>query len=52
MNNVDLALIILIPLGVGLYIYAIIRFREQCNPKNELIGWTIENTISKNEVKK
>ena len=35
-----IALSFLIPLAIGLYIIAIIRFKEQINSPNKLIGWT------------
>ena len=42
MENIYIALSILIPFGIGLYTYAIIRFNEQIKGNNKLIGWTIK----------
>jgi hypothetical protein len=40
MDNSILALCILIPIGIALYVYALIRFKQQEKGLG-LIGWTL-----------
>lgn len=43
----NVVLSILIPFGVGLYIYTMIRFKEQAEGKNKLIGWEVKQLEKK-----